>query len=134
MDAFYLLLMLLLLLLLHLTTPLCLRKQSNYNWTPTLKKKRIKQTFWLMAFNVNFIWLKLRCDTRFQHAFTACSCIFKVITLVGSNQGNFFENVTACSKRTLKMTVATQLYFFFLWHCLNKTKKQINSSRYIFLA
>ena len=30
--------------------------------------------------------LKLRCDCRFQHAFTACSCVFKVITLVGSNQ------------------------------------------------
>jgi len=27
----------------------------------------------------------------------------------GSNQGNFFENVTACSNRTLKTTVATQL-------------------------
>jgi len=29
--------------------------------------------------------------------------------LIGSNQGNFFENATACSKRTLKTTVATQL-------------------------
>jgi len=29
--------------------------------------------------------------------------------LVGSNQGNYFENATACSKRTLKTTVATQL-------------------------
>jgi hypothetical protein len=28
--------------------------------------------------------LKLRCDRRFQHAFTACSCVFKVIALVGS--------------------------------------------------
>jgi len=41
--------------------------------------------------------------------FTACSCVFKVITLIGSNQGNFFENGTAFSKRTLKTTVATQL-------------------------
>ena len=30
--------------------------------------------------------------------------------LVGSNQGNYFENATACSKSTLKTTVATQLY------------------------
>jgi len=30
---------------------------------------------------------------------TACVCIFKVITLVGSNQRNYFENATACSKR-----------------------------------
>jgi len=29
--------------------------------------------------------------------------------LVGSNQGNYFENATACSKRMLKTTVATQL-------------------------
>ncbi len=53
--------------------------------------------------------VKLRCDERFTHAFTACSCVFKEITLVGSNQGNFFENENASSKRTLKTTVATQL-------------------------
>jgi len=34
---------------------------------------------------------------------------FQVITFVGSNQGNYFENATACSKRTLKTRVATQL-------------------------
>jgi len=51
----------------------------------------------------------VRCDERFTHAFTACSCVIKVFTLVGSNQGNYFENATACSKRTLKTTVATQL-------------------------
>jgi len=53
--------------------------------------------------------LKLRCDERFTHAFTACGIVFKEITLVGSNQGNYFENATACSKYTLKTTVATQL-------------------------
>ena len=52
---------------------------------------------------------KLRCDGRFTHAFTACVCVFKEITLVGSNQGNYFENATACSKCMLKTTVATQL-------------------------
>jgi len=30
----------------------------------------------------NFLYLKLRCDNRFQRAFTACSCVFKEITLV----------------------------------------------------
>jgi len=40
---------------------------------------------------------------------------FKEITLVGSNQGNFFENATACSKRKLKTTVATQLYALHQW-------------------
>jgi len=44
-----------------------------------------------------------------MHAFTVCGSVFKVITLVGSNQGNYFENATACSIRTLKTTVATQL-------------------------
>jgi len=53
--------------------------------------------------------LKLSCDSRFQRAFTACSCVFKLITLVGSNQGNFFENATTCRKRMLKTRVATQL-------------------------
>jgi len=52
---------------------------------------------------------KLRCDERFTHAFTACGYVFKEITLAGSNQDNYFENATACSKRTLNTTVATQL-------------------------
>jgi len=61
----------------------------------------------ILYFSSDFISsLKLRCDERFTHAFTACGCVFKEITLVGSNQGNFFENATACSKRTLKTTVA----------------------------
>jgi len=53
--------------------------------------------------------LKLRCDSRFQHAFAACSCVFKVITLVWANQRNYFENATTCSKRMRKTLVATQL-------------------------
>jgi hypothetical protein len=46
-----------------------------------------------------------------REAFTTISSHFKSteITLVGSYQGNYFENATACSKRTLKTTVATQL-------------------------
>jgi hypothetical protein len=55
--------------------------------------------------------LKLSCDSRFQRAFTACCFVFKVITLAWANQGNYFENANACSKRTLKTTVATQLKF-----------------------
>jgi len=35
----------------------------------------------------------------------------KVITLIGSNQGNYFENATACSKRMLKTRVAAQLQY-----------------------
>jgi hypothetical protein len=51
-----------------------------------------------------FLLLKLRCKERFTHAITACSCVFKELTLVGSDQGNYFENATSCSKRTLKTT------------------------------
>jgi len=54
-------------------------------------------------------FFKLSCDSRFQRAFTACVCVFKVITLVWANQGNFFKNETTCSKRTLKTTNSTQL-------------------------
>ncbi len=53
--------------------------------------------------------VKLSFDEHFTLAFTTCGCIFKEITLVGLNQGNYFETATACSKRTLKKTVATQL-------------------------
>jgi len=59
--------------------------------------------------------IKLRCDTRFQHAFPECSCVFKVITLVWSNQRNFFENAITCSKRTLKTTVATHLNLWYIY-------------------
>ncbi len=52
---------------------------------------------------------KLRCDSRFQRAFTACGCVFKVFTLIGSNQGNYFENATTYSNRMRKTLVATQL-------------------------
>ena len=46
---------------------------------------------------------------RFQRAFTASVCVFKEITLIGSNQLNYFENAAAFSKRTLKTRVATSL-------------------------
>jgi len=48
----------------------------------------------------------------FKRAFTSSTCVLKEITLVGSNQGNYFENVIECSKRTLKTCVATQLKRF----------------------
>jgi len=58
---------------------------------------------------MRYFSLKLSCDSRFQHAFTECNWVFKVITMADSNKGNYFENGTACSKRTVKTTVATQL-------------------------
>ena len=53
---------------------------------------------------------KAHCHTRFQRAFAAWFCVFKEITLVCSNERNYFENANACSKRTLKTRVATRLY------------------------
>ena len=49
--------------------------------------------------------LKLCLHMRFQHAFTACACVFEVISLVDSNQRNYFENTNACSERMLKTFV-----------------------------
>ncbi len=54
------------------------------------------------------MFVKPSCDNRFQREFTARVCVFTVITLVGSSQYNYFENATACNKRTLPTTVATQ--------------------------
>ncbi len=71
--------------------------------------EHLEFTYCIVFTNLDNVTFKLRCDERFTHAFTACCCVYKEITLVGSNQGNYFENATACSKRTLKTTVATQL-------------------------
>jgi len=65
--------------------------------------------------------LKLRCDERFTNAFTACSCVFKEITLVWANQGNFFENATACSKCMHKTIVATKTMLQTYLHCVEVT-------------
>jgi len=72
-------------------------------------QKRVRKTLMKLTPEQQRTLIKLRCDERFTHAFTACERVFKEITLVGSNQGNYFENATTCSKRTLKTTVATQL-------------------------
>ncbi len=101
---------------------------KNCIFLPLFESIFSKERFQFFKFLTNNIWshfsdyyvspLKLRCDSRFQHAFTACNCVFKVMTLVGSNQGNYFENATACSKRMLKTTVATQLKCLYQkkWH------------------
>ena len=64
-------------------------------------------TFWDTALKFWSIFgaIKLRLHTRFQRAFTAWVCIFKVITLVWVNQSNYFEKASPCSKSTLKTRV-----------------------------
>jgi len=52
------------------------------------------------------ICIRSKAELRRSFSAYACSCVFKVIF---SDQGNYFENATACIKRTLKTTVATQL-------------------------
>ena len=44
------------------------------------------------------ISFKARCHMRFQRAFTACCCVFKVCNYFGSNRRNYFENTNAFSK------------------------------------
>jgi hypothetical protein len=75
--------------------------------------------------------LKLRCDSRFQRAFTAWSCVFKVFTLIGSNQGNYFENATTYSKRMRKTLVATQLIINCLLFMLASKKNLIKQRNVI---
>jgi len=56
--------------------------------------------------------------------------------LVGSKQRNYFENATACRKRTLKMTVATQLYYTNPQRChgpIKKRQKTATNTVFIFL-
>jgi len=57
----------------------------------------------------------------------------KDITLVGLNQGNFFENATACSKRMRKTTVATQLkkHFCHKLFSFKKIKGQFYKTLYM---
>jgi len=50
-------------------------------------------------------WLKLSCDSRFQREFTECCWVFKVITLVWANQGNYFENANARWKRLSQLSL-----------------------------
>ncbi len=79
-------------------------------------------------------WIKLSCDSRFQRAFTACSCVFKVITLVWANQRKFIENATTCSKRMRKTLVATQLYYSSRCICFSRVTKFSQQWRHIVFA
>jgi hypothetical protein len=93
-------------------TFLTLRRIFTKAANPITVKLNYKDHFYKARTNkfvIIFRSLKLRCDSRFQRAFTACSCVFKVTTLIGSNQGNYFENATTCSERMRKTLVATQL-------------------------
>jgi len=66
------------------------------------------------SFRIQNDLFEIRAELR--QSFSTCARLLhvfafsKVISLVGSNQCNYFENATACSKRTLKTTVETQLY------------------------
>jgi len=57
---------------------------------------------------------KLSCNSRFQRVFTACVCDFKVVTLVGSSQCNYFKTqqhaINARWKRLSQLS-------FTLWTC-----------------
>ncbi len=81
------------------TYKICLKKVCEFRPQSLAKYlKRQKQSYFKWR-KKSLWWVKLSCDSRFQS------------TLVGSNQGNYFEKTIACSKRTLKTCVATQVYF-----------------------
>jgi len=83
---------------------------NSYNWFLPIKIDWVAIAMQIYLWeNNSFQLIKLSCDSRFQHAFTACICVFKVIMLVLANQSNYFESANACTKRVLKMTVATHL-------------------------
>jgi len=65
-----------------------------------------------------------------QQSFSTCVHFFQEITLVGSNQRNYFENANACSKRMLKTNVATQLKNILKIEKL-KTKQKFILERYL---
>ena len=77
-------------------------------------------------FSIMF-FLKARCHTRFQCAFTACCWVFIEITMVGSTQYYYFENSNACSKRTLKTRAATSFYLFLCSNFCKETTKSMYS-------
>ena len=82
-------------------------QRGNWEWDFFFGTEEVVIKHTLLS-SLLWIWsVKARCHTRFQHAFTACCCVFKETTLVASNQRNYLEN--ACSKRTLKTRVATRL-------------------------
>jgi len=61
--------------------------------------------------------VKLHCNTRFQRAFTACGCVFKVINLVLSKQRNYWKPyrlplhaVNACWKRVRMTNAFAELF------------------------
>jgi len=93
----------------------CCRRNVTKKFTALLliRKVYIQSRYWIR-------FLKLQCDERFTHAFTACSCVFKEITLVGSSQGNYFEKANAFSKRKQKTRVTTQLWGQFHQHSTYK--------------
>jgi hypothetical protein len=65
-----------------------------------LTSKRIWQNTHANEWSLSLSRSVLRCDTRFQRAFTACGYVFNIITMVWTNQCNYFKNATPCSKCT----------------------------------
>ena len=89
-------------------------------------KKKTRETWhWNVCLShvVRTLKVKARCHTRCKDAFTACFCLFKEVTLVGSNQRNYLENTNTCSKRTLK-TRASQLGLSWSFECVARRRKK----------
>jgi len=61
-----------------------LSETSEKSWNQNLITELIHQGLLpsTRLLEIRLLILKLSCDSRFQRAFTACTCVFKVITLV----------------------------------------------------
>jgi len=77
-----------------------------------LSHLRLIRIIWNEKIHRQGIISQIKAELR--QSFSTCVCVFKVITLVGSNKRNYFQNANACSKRTLKTTVATSSALVFL--------------------
>ena len=67
--------------------------------------------------------LKARCHTRFQHVFIACCCVFKEISLDGSNQKKIHE-VNVRWKRLSQLGLKRK----YRWDSFPDTNKRIHKS------
>jgi len=88
--------------------------KSNWNVKDFHWRKMITILYTTITITVTDYSLKVRCDERFTHAFTACGWVFKEITLVGSNQGNYFEKLHAVNARWKRQSQLSLNYNSFM--------------------
>ncbi len=69
---------------------------------------KIPSFVWLI-FQIVINWFRPHCNEHFQRTCSACGCVFKEITLVGTIQGNYIENANARWKRLSQRSFRNKL-------------------------